>query len=153
MNTLTFDIAQFFLSLNYYLLLLILRKAGCNSKVEWFFSNYLVCKKTQYCWNNISSQFFNIDIGIEWDSALFPILSVLYISLVFHILENYLKIFSNSFLFYSYNIVSFLLEKFSLILEHGKTEVFHFSRSYEAFNPPSLDLSVLGGPSLRPKNT
>ena len=57
-STLVFDIAQFFLSLNYHLLPLILRKASCNSKVKQFFSNYQVGRKTWYCWNNISSQFF-----------------------------------------------------------------------------------------------
>ena len=175
-STLVVDIAQFFPSLNHYLLLLILRKAGCNSKVKQFFSNYLVGRKTWYCWNNIYSQFFNINIGVRQGSALFSILSALYISLVFYILENCLKnlkipvsilsfvdnglfvaqskylMISNSFLFCNYNIISSLLEKFSLILEHGKMEVFHFSRSHEAFNPPPLNLSALGGPSLRLKN-
>jgi len=110
-------------------------------------------------------------------SALSPILSALYISLVFHILENCLKnlkipipilsfvddslfvvqskylTISNSFLLYSYNIISSLLEKFSLILEHGKTEVFHFSRSQGVLNSPPLNLSVFGGSSLLSKDT
>jgi len=118
-----------------------------------------------------------MNVGVEQDSALSPILFTLYISLVFHILEKYLKnlkipVFvllfidnglfvtqskslttSNSFLFYSYNIVSLLLKKFSLILEHGKMEVFHFSRSCGTFNPPPLNLSALGSPSLRPRDT
>ena len=42
----------------------------------------------QYFWNNISSQFFNVDVGVGQDLALSPILSALY---VFHILENHLK--------------------------------------------------------------
>jgi len=45
-STLTFDIVQFFLSLNHYLLSCILRKASFDSKVECFFSNYLVGRKT-----------------------------------------------------------------------------------------------------------
>jgi len=109
--------------------------------------------------------------------VLSPILSALYIAPVFHILENHFKklkimvsilffinnsllvaqskslIILNSFLFCSYNIVSSLLEKFGLILEYGKTEVFHFSRSCGVFNPPPLNLSVLEDPSLRPRNT
>ena len=36
--------------------------------------------------------------------------------------------------------------------EHGKTDIFHFSRSHEAFNPPPLDLFSLGGPILPPKD-
>ena len=44
-----------------------------------------------------------------------------------------------------------LLDKFSLIVEHSKTEVFHFNRSHD-FDPPPLDLSSTGGPILVPKN-
>ena len=60
--------------------------------------------------------------------------------------------FLNSFLFCSYNIISSLLENFGLILEHGKMEVFHFSRSCEVLNP-SLDLLEIGSPSLISKDT
>jgi len=177
MRIFAFNIAQFFPLLNHHHLLLIHKKAGCDSKVIHLLSNYLVGRKTQYCWNNVSSQFFNIDVGVGQGSALFPILSALYISPVFHILENCLKnlkilvsilsfvnnglfvaqskslLVSNSFLFCSYNIFSSLLEKFSLILEYGKIEVFHFSRFYGAFVPPPLNLSALGDPNLRPRNT
>ena len=45
-----------------------------------------------------------------------------------------------------------LLDKFGLIVEHSKTEVFHFNRLYGFFNPPPLDLSSIGGPILTPKN-
>jgi len=126
-STLAFDIAQFFPSLNHHFLPLILRKAGCNSKVEQFFSNYLVGRRIQYYWSNFSSQFFNVDVRVGQGSALSPILSALYISLVFYILENHLENLKipisvlsfvddslfvaqsksltilNSFLFYSYN--------------------------------------------------
>lgn len=109
---------------------------------------------------------------MKQESALSSVLSALYISLVFYILENHLEILKilisvlsfvddslfvaqsksltilNSFLFCSYNIISSLLEKFGLILEYGKTEIFHFSRSQEVLNPPPLDLSMLEGSSL-----
>jgi len=42
--------------------------------------------------------------------------------------------------------------KCGLVVEYGKTDIFHFSRSHGAFNPP-LDLSSLGGPILLPKDT
>jgi len=45
-NTLAFDIAQFFPSLNYQLLPLIFDKVGFNPKVSLFFHNYLVRRKT-----------------------------------------------------------------------------------------------------------
>jgi len=104
-------------------------------------------------------------------------LFALYISPVFHILENSLKnlkipisilsfvdnglfiaqskyfTVSNSHLFYSYNIISSILDKFDLVLEHEKMEVFHFSRAQETFNPSPLDLSMISGPVLKPKDT
>ena len=60
---------------------------------------------------------------------------------------------SNSHLFCSYNILIILLEKFGLVVEHSKTEIFHFNRSQDAFNLPSLDLSPLGGFILRSNNS
>jgi len=174
---LTFDIAQFFPLLNYCLLFLILGKAGFNSKVINSFSNYLVNRKTSYFWNNFSSNLFDVNVGVGQRSALSPILSALYLFLFLHILEKCLKILhlkisilffvnngllilqsksfhlSNACLFSSYNVASQLLSKFSLLVEHSKTEIFYFSRSHGSFNPPSLDLSSVSGSSLVPKNT
>ena len=176
-STLAFDITQFFLSLNHCLLPLILRKAGFDPKINCFFSNYLVGRKTWYFWNSFSSSFFNIDIGVGQGLALSSILSVLYLAPILHILEKHLKILKilvsilsfvdngflvaqsksltilNFFLFCSYNIASSLLEKFGLIIEYGKMEVFHFSRSHGVFDPPPLNLSALGGPILFSRDT
>lgn len=153
-SMLAFDITQFFPSLNHQLLSLILNKARFDYKILTFFSNYLVNKKNKYLWNSFSSPLCNIDIGVSQGSALSPILSVLYFSPIFHILEKYLEILkipisilsfidnglfisqeksfsvSNENLFYSYNVISTLLTKFGLIMEHRKTEVFHFSRKH-----------------------
>ena len=60
---------------------------------------------------------------------------------------------SNSCLFYSYNVTSILLSKFSLLAEHLKTEVFHFTRLQGTFNSPPLDLSTISGPILYPKES
>ena len=60
---------------------------------------------------------------------------------------------SNANLFCSYNIVSNLLTKFGLVVEHEKTEVFHFSRQQGEFNPPLLDLTPIGDLVLRPKDS
>ena len=176
-STLVFNISQFFLSLNHRLLIKIIYKVGLDNRVVNFFSNYLINRKTNYLWNNFSSSRFNVNVGIGQGSALSPILSALYLSLFLHILEKQLKnlkipisiisfiddgLFisqdkslevSNAHLFCSYNIMSNLLDKFGLVAEHSKTEVFHFSRTHSPFNPPPLDLSSLGGPILSPKNS
>ena len=152
-----------------------MNKMGLNQKVLVFFKNYLVGKKTKYLWNSFQFLFCNIDIGVGQESAFFPILSVLYLSLIFHILEKWSKILrisvsiisfvndglfisqnksishSNTTLFCSYNIISFFLMKFGLVMEHGKTKVFYFSRLYGAFNPPPLNLTSIRGPILLSK--
>jgi len=125
-----------------------------DCKVSNFFKNYLVERKTQYCWNDFISPAFNINVGVGQGSVLSPICSALYLSLVFHSLEKHLKnlkipislisfvdnglfvsqnksiLHSNANLFYSYNIISSLLSKFGLIIKHSKTDVFHFSKAH-----------------------
>ena len=161
-SILVFNIVQFFPSLNHHLFSLILKKASVNSYVVRFFSNYLVNKRTQYVWNNFSSHFVDINMGVGQGLALSPILSTLYLAFFLHILENHLKNLnlqvsllsfvddgllitqsksfetSNSHLYYSYNIAFNLPTKFSLLVEHTKTEVFYFSRSQGFFNPSPL---------------
>ena len=56
-------------------------------------------------------------------------------------------------LFCSYNVLSKLLDNFGLIIEHAKTENFHFNRLHRIFNPPLLDLLLIGGLTLCPKDT
>ena len=174
-SILAFTIAQFYLSLNYQLLSCIINKARLDHKVFTFFKDYLVRRKTRYLWNNFISSFCSIDVGVGQKSALSLILSTLYLSPILHIFEKCLKtlkipisiilfiddglfisqnksiLHSNTNLFCSYNIMFSLLSKFGLIMEYRKTEVFHFSRSQEAFNPLPLDLSTLEGPILLSK--
>ena len=176
-SSLAFDILQFFLSLNHKLLILILGKAGLDPKVMSFFANYLIRRRTSYIWNDLSSPMFDVNVGVGQGSALSPILSALYLTPFLYILENWLKnlkipisilLFvdngliitqnksfdiSNSHLFCSYNVLSKLLDSFGLVIEHSKTKIFHFSRSQGFFNPPPLDLSLLGEPILRLKHT
>ena len=167
-STLAFNIAQFFSLLNHCLLTLILKKAGFDNHITSFFTNYLVDRKTNYFWNNFISPIFNVNVGVGQGSVLSSILSVLYLSPFLYIHENHLKnlkipisiIFfvndglfisqskslniSNSHLFCSYNVLTKLLEKFGLIVEHSKTEVFYINRSQDIFNLPFLDLSPIG---------
>ena len=154
-----------------------MKKAGFNNHVVSFFANYLVDRKINYYWNNFISPIFNVNVGVGQGSVLSPILSVLYLLPFIYILENCLKnlkipvsiisfvnnglfIFqsnsfdiSNSQLYCSYNVLTNLLEKFSLVVEHSKTEIFHFNRSHGSFNSPYLDLSLLGGNVLWPNKT
>ena len=128
-------------------------------------------------WNNLTFPSFEVNIGVGQGSALSPILSSLYLTLFLYILEKHLKnlkipisilsfvddgliiaqnkSFDSSIaqLFCSYNVLSKLLDSFGLVIEHSKTEVFHFSRSQSPFNPPPLDLSPIGGLFLQPKDT
>ena len=90
-STLAFDILQFFPSLNYHLLSLILKKVGFDSYIVQFFSNYLVNRSIHYVWNNFSSHFVDVNVGVGQDSALSPILLALYLDSFLHILEKHLK--------------------------------------------------------------
>ena len=173
-SILTFDITQFFPSLNHWLLTFIIRKAGFDNHIILFFANYLVDRKTNYFWNNFISPIFNVNIRVGQSSVLSLILSALYFLLFIYILENCLKILkilvsiisfvdnglsisqsnsfdiSNSRLYCRYNILTNLLEKFSLVVKHPKTENFHFNRSHGIFNLPPLNFSPLGENILRP---
>ena len=150
-STLAFNISQFFPSLNHRLLSLILDKAGLELKATAFFTNYLVRRKINYLWNDFSSPLFNVNVRVGQGSALSPILSSLYLSPFLYILENRLKNLNipvfflsfvdngliitqnksfdtfNSYLYCSYNVLSKLLNSFGLVIEHSKTEIFHFS--------------------------
>ena len=57
-SILAFNITQFFPSLNHHLLTIILEKAGLEPKVASFFVDYLVNRKTNYNWNELSSPIF-----------------------------------------------------------------------------------------------
>jgi len=171
-SMLVFNITQFFPSLDHQMLPFILDKLEFDPRVSCFFSNYLIGRKTQYLWNKFSFPFFDVNIGVGQDSALSPVLSALYLSLVFHIFEKRLKNLknpvsfisfvdngllisqdksfeiSNANIFCSYYVISLLLDHFRLVIKQGKTEVFHFSRTQETFNSLPLDLSILRGPVL-----
>ena len=139
--------------------------------------DYLVRRKTNYVWNEISSPMFEVNVEVGQRSALSPILSALYFSLFLYILEKHLKNLNipvslisfvddrliisqnklidilNSQIFYSYNVLTSLLNKFGLIIEHLKTEKFHFNRSHGMFNLPPLNLTTIGGPILCSKDS
>jgi len=63
-SILAFDIAQFFPSLNHRFLTIILGKARLEPKVASFFTDYLVKRKTNYTWNELSSPNFKANMGV-----------------------------------------------------------------------------------------
>ena len=67
--------------------------------------------------------------------------------------QNKSLVVLNANLFCSYNVISSLFGKFGLTIEYEKMEVFYFSRSQGMFTSPPLDLTLLGGCILYPKNT
>ena len=66
--------------------------------------------------------------------------------------QNKLIDILNSYLFCSYNVLTKLLDKFSLIIEHSKTETFHFNRTHRVFNPPHSISFLLEDLFFTPKN-
>ena len=60
---------------------------------------------------------------------------------------------SNGNPFCSYNVILYILLKYGLIIKHGKTDVFHFTRSHGTYNPPSFNLTPIGSLSLLSKET
>ena len=104
-NTLTFDIVQFFPSLNYCLLTFILKEAGFNNYIISFFANYLMDRKINYLWKNFSSPTFDVNIGMSQGSVLSPILLALYLSPFLYILEKNL----NFLIFWSLLFLSLMM--------------------------------------------
>jgi len=129
-----------------------------------------------YAWNNFTSPKFTTSVGVGQGSALSPILSAIYLTPIIktfkkriknlkekiHIdilsfMDNGLLIsqkksyeLSSTFLLSSYNMISKIFSDAGLVMEHSKSEVFHFLRAHNPPNP-SIDLTSVGGPILRPK--
>ena len=163
MSILAFDIAQFFPSLNHQFLSLCLKKAGLNTNVICFFNSYQSNYSTSYSWNTFTSPSFNVNVGVGQGSALSPILSALYLAPIIKMFKKRIKNLnkeiptdilsfvddgllisqeksyplSNSFLLCSYSNISKILIDASLVMEHNKTEIFHFTRAQHLLTPPS----------------
>ena len=106
-STLVFDIAQFFSSLNYQLLLLILDKMELDCKILMFFKNYLVERKIKYLQNNFISLLFNVNVGQLRICSFSDSFCSLFIS-CFYSLENHLK---NTFSSFILSMIDYLFLK------------------------------------------
>jgi len=108
-----------------------------------------------YTWNGFSSPVFNTSVSVGQGSALSPIISAMYMAPIIKTFKKRIKnlkekISSNilsfvddgllisqkksyepfsSFLLCSYNIISRILFDASLVMEHDKLEIFHFTCS------------------------
>jgi len=175
-SIIAFDIAQFFLSLNHDFLFLCLAKAGLNTNILKFFKSYHFNRSIIYTWNNFISQKFTTSIGISQGLALSPILSAIYLVPIIKTfkkkIKNLKKKISTDILFFidnsllisqeksyelfstfllsSYNMISKILSDTGLVIEHDKSEVFHFIRVHNPPNP-SINLISVSGPILHLK--
>ena len=168
-----FDLAQYFPSLNHSAITLILDRMGFADIVVDFFADYLIGRYTKTFWENQLSDPFPAAIGVGQGSALSPILSALYLApvlqkfhterpsdqLISYVDDGMIIIQSKTWeenlkkLKSSYAVVFQLTSALGLVLEHDKSEVFHFSRKHGDSNPP-VDLGYApytGSTPLIPK--
>jgi hypothetical protein len=151
----TFDLAQFFPSINHDVLLSILDKQGFMPEVVAFFRSYLVDRSTCYAWDDDLSPEFPSSIGVGQGSALSPILSALFLApllkefehrvcvvvLISYVDNGTIIVQSDTWdknlvkLKSAYKIVFELTQSMGLVLEHNKSEGFHFSWKHSDSNP------------------
>jgi len=149
-SVVAFDIAQFFPSINHNMLLLVLWKQGCPPLVAKFFESYLVGRSMRYAWNSFVSPLHQADVGVGQGLALSPILSTLFIAPIMKLFEQSVALQGVTLLSYVndstiivqspnlvdnctalhvvYEEIFRLFTAFALVLEHNKTELFHFHR-------------------------
>jgi len=154
-SIIAFDITQFFPSLNYHFLSIYLKKVGLSTNIREFFNSYHLGRSISYLWNSFLSPMFDTNVGVGQGSALSPILSAIYLLPIIKTFKKRIKnlkesiptdilsfvddgllisqeksySLSSSFLLCSYNIMSKILLNAGLIMEHSKTELFHFTRA------------------------
>jgi hypothetical protein len=146
-SVVAFDLAQFFPSINHDVLLSILDKQGFAPEVVAFFRSYLVDRFTRYAWDNDLSPEFPSSVGVGQSSALSPILSALCLApllkefecrvhvavLISYVDDGTIIVQSDTWdknlvkLKSAYKIVFELTQSMGLVLEHNKSEGFHFS--------------------------
>ncbi|CAA7270636.1 unnamed protein product [Cyclocybe aegerita] len=174
-SALVFDIAQFFPSSNHEMFMAVLCKQGFSPVLVDFFASYLVGHSTVYCWNTFQSNSQSVDVGVGQGSALSPVISGLFIAPVMKLFSIKAALLNTTLLSFvdngtilaqskqlddnnvglrkAYKIIYLLFVAFTLVLEHDKTELFHFSRQQDTYNP-LLDLGYTphtGTTRLKPK--
>ncbi|KAJ3520538.1 hypothetical protein NMY22_g12711 [Coprinellus aureogranulatus] len=160
-SVVAFDITQFFPSINHQFLLAVLRKQGFHPKVATFFASYLVQRFTRYAWNNFVSDPMQADVGVGQGSALSPVLSALVVApimklyrikevglgttLITFVDDGTIAAQTDSIemncrmLYHAYAFIHALFTAAGLVLEHDKSEAFHFTRACSGADRP-IDL-------------
>jgi hypothetical protein len=82
MSVVAFDIAQFFPSLNHEVLFNVFSRLGFMVVLGPFLWSYLVRRCTTYKWDSFTSDPFAADVGVGQGSAMSPVLSALYLTLI-----------------------------------------------------------------------
>jgi hypothetical protein len=163
-----FDLAQFFPSINHDVLLSILDKQGFAPEVVVFFRSYLVDRFTCYTWDNDLSPEFPSSVGVGQGSALCltPPLKefehrVCVAVLISYVDDGTIIVQSDTWgknlvkLKSAYKIMFELTQSMGLVLEHNKSEGFHFSQKHSDSNP-DIDLGYApytGATPLHPGTT
>jgi hypothetical protein len=80
-SVVAFDIAQFFLLLNHEVFD-VFSRMGFPAVLGPFLRLYLVGRCTTYKWDSFMSDPFTADVGVGQGSAMSPILSALYLTLI-----------------------------------------------------------------------
>jgi hypothetical protein len=150
-----FDLAQFFPSINHDVLFSILDKQGFMPEVVVFFRSYLVDRSTCYAWDDNLLPEFPSSVRVGQGSALSPILSALCLApllkefecrvrmavLISYVNDGTIIVQPDTWdknlvkLKSAYKIVCELTQSMGLVLEHNKSEGFHFSRKHGDRNP------------------
>jgi hypothetical protein len=174
-SVVAFDLAQFFPSINHDVLLSILDKQGFAPEVVAFFRSYLVDRFTRYAWDNELSPEFPSSVGVVQGSALSPILSALCLAPLLKEFEHRVRVVvlisyvNNGTIIVqsdmwdknlvklksAYKTVFELTQSMGLVLEHNKSEGFHFSQKHGDSNP-DIDLGYApytGATPLHPGTT
>jgi hypothetical protein len=140
------------------MLMAVLAWQGFLEHVWKFFTSYLVRRGTRYLWNSFSSDRRSANMGMGQGSALSPVLSALYLAPVIKLFESQAAHLSCDVLSYvddrtliiqakdwgsnldhlqeAYRIVFNLFNHIGLVLEHVKSELFHFTCKCGDTNPP-----------------
>jgi hypothetical protein len=153
----------------------VFSRMGFPAVLGPFLHSYLVGQRTMYKWDSFTSDPFAADVGVGQGSAMSPMLLALYLMLI-------MRRFRASDISHRVNLMSYVddgtiiaqsrrvednlpllkeaygwlfraFESLGLVLEHDKSEVFHFSRA-RSFVGPAIDLRYApytGTTPLRPK--